>query len=127
VPNPTIFTSIGDLSLQQIQGGAAGSATATGSGAGTATVNAPVGRVTTTSLTTAAGGTATLTIDDSLVSVGDIVFASVRDGSATTGTPVVATAAVTAAGVITVLLQNIHASAALNGTLVVSFMWVPFL
>lgn len=123
--NPTILTSIGDLTIQQLQTGSAGTAVATGtvSSAGTGTLNQPTGKVTTVSLTTAAAGVATLAINDSLVSAGDIVIASVGNGSNTTGTPVVTSATATA-GKITVVIQNIHVSAAFNGTLIVSYLWI---
>ena len=50
-----------------------------------------------------------------------MVFASVALGTATTGMPVVTTVT-PAAGSVAIVVQNVHASAALNGTLKISFM-----
>lgn len=97
-----------------------GTATAT---AGAATLAKLSGVITSESLTTAAGATYTLTITDSVIAATDLVFASVALGTATTGTPVVTTVA-PAAGSLVIIIQNIHALAALNGTIKVSFLAV---
>ncbi|WP_267550372.1 hypothetical protein [Rhizobium rhizogenes] len=97
-----------------------GTKTATAT-AGAATLNKGSGIVTSEALTTAAGATYTLTITDSTIVASDLVFASVQLGSATTGTPVITTTAVSA-NTITIVVQNVHASAALNGTIKVSFV-----
>lgn len=99
---------------------AAGSHTATAS-SGAATLNAFAGVITSESLTTAAGATYTLTLTNSDVAAADLAFASVQYGTSTTGTPAVAMVD-TAAGSLKVIVQNIHASAALNGTILISFM-----
>jgi len=97
-----------------------GTKTATAA-AGAATLNKSAGVITSEALTTVAGATYTLTITDSDVAAADQVMASVQYGTATTGTPAIATVA-TAAGSVVIVVQNIHASAALNGTIKVSFV-----
>lgn len=97
-----------------------GTATAT---AGAATLNNSVGKITTAALTTAAGATYTLTLTNSKIAAADIVLASVAFGTATAGMPVVCRVK-PAAGSCTIVIQNIHASAALDGTLVISFVTV---
>jgi hypothetical protein len=72
-------------------------------------------------MTTAAGATYTLTLTNSAIAAADQVFASVTLGTATTGMPVVTTVRPKAPDLLTVVLQNIHASAALNGTVKVAF------
>lgn len=64
-----------------------GTATAT---AGAATLNKMAGVVTSEALTTAAAGTYTLTLTDNQIADGDIVAASVANGTNTAGTPVLA-------------------------------------
>jgi hypothetical protein len=87
---------------------------------GAATLNKNAGVITSESLTTAAGATYTLTLTDSTIAAADQVFASVQYGSSTTGTPAIATVT-PSAGQVVILVQNIHASAALNGTIKISF------
>lgn len=89
--------------------------------AGAATLNKDAGVITTEALTTAAGVTYTLTLTNSSIAAADQVFASVGYGSATAGTPVV-TRVKPGAGSVTIVIQNIHASAALDGTLKIAFL-----
>jgi hypothetical protein len=98
----------------------AGTKTATAT-AGAATLSKPAGTVTSEALTTAAGATYTLTITNTTVAATDEVFASVAYGTATTGTPVV-TRVQPGAGSVVIVVQNIHASAAINGSLKISFV-----
>lgn len=99
-------------------------ATATGTGGtGTATLSKVSGKVTTGALTTAAAATHVLTLTNTKIAATDQVYVSVCKGTATTGTPTVADVA-PAAGSVVITIQNIHASAAVNGTLVVSFFVV---
>lgn len=81
------------------------------------------GIVTTESLTTAAAATYTLTLTNNMIAATDMVFASVQYGSSTTGTPAIATVA-PGAGSVVIIVQNIHASAALNGTLKISYILI---
>jgi len=97
-----------------------GAKTATAA-SGAATLNNTSGKITTAALTTAAAGNYTLTITDSEITAVDQVYASVSLGTATTGTPVITTIA-PGSGSVVIIVKNDHATAALNGTLVVSFM-----
>lgn len=97
---------------------AEGTATAT---AGAATLNAGRGKVTSEALTTAAGAAYTLTLTNSRVAAGDIVLVSVANGTNTQGVVVVGLVA-PAAGSVVITIRNEHASQALNGTLVISFV-----
>lgn len=89
--------------------------------AGAATLAKGSGVVTSEALTTAAGATYTLTLTDTQIAAADQVFASVALGTATTGTPAVTTVK-PAAGSVVIIVQNVHASAALNGTIKIAFM-----
>ena len=95
-----------------------GTATAT---AGAATLNRSVGKVTSEALTTAAGASYTLTLTNSKIAAADVVLASVNRGAGTTGTPAI-TRVVPAAGSCVIVVQNIHASEALNAAVVISFV-----
>ena len=88
--------------------------------AGAATLNKPSGKITSEALVTAAGATYALTLTNSEIAAADIVQCSVALGTATTGTPTI-TNVKPAAGSVVIGMQNIHASAALNGTLVFAF------
>lgn len=99
-----------------------GTKTATAT-AGAATLNKDSGKITTESLTTAHGSAYTLTLTNSAIAAADMVFASVKFGTATAGTPVVTTIA-PAAGSVVIKVHNDHASDDFNGTLVISFMVV---
>ena len=101
-------------------GGASGSAKAALSGAATLN-NCAAGVITSESVTTAAGAVYTLTLTSNLVLAGSAVFASVCYGTSTTGSPAVMMVT-PAAGSVVIKIQNIHASAALNGTIKVAFV-----
>lgn len=127
----TIRTSIhgrrlglsGDGSLVILDGSISpdtGTATAT---AGAATLTKVAGKITSEALTTAAAATYTLTLTDTEIEATDLVFASVAYGTSTTGTPAIARVT-PSAGSCVIVVQNIHASAALNGTIVISFFVV---
>lgn len=89
--------------------------------AGAATLDAYAGKVTSEALTTAQNAIYTLTITNSLVAAGDVVMATVANGTNTQGT--IQIGRVTpGAGSIAITVINKHAtSQALNGTIVVSF------
>lgn len=74
--------------------------------------------VTTDALTTAAASAQTITISDSLVTTSSIVLIGRNGGTSTAGTPSIK--AVPTAGTITITIDNKHASAAFNGTFVIS-------
>lgn len=108
------------LFRELIQGGVGrsiGTAVAT---AGAATLNTLFGKVTSEALTTAADATYTLTITNSEIAAADIVTASVANGTNTQGIPVVQRVT-PAAGSLVITVTNLHASQALNGTIVVSY------
>ncbi|WP_053081486.1 hypothetical protein [Methylobacterium aquaticum] len=89
--------------------------------AGAATLNKLSGKITTEALTTAAGATYTLTVTNSTVAAADIVLASFTNGTNSAGSPHIQRIA-PGAGSIVFTLRNSDAAAALNGTLVVSFV-----
>lgn len=102
----------------QVDGTTTRTATAT---TGAATLNTGSGTITSESLTTAAGATYTLTLTDSDIAATDLVMVNVRLGTATTGIPAIATVT-PAAGSVVIVVQNIAASAALNGTIKIAFV-----
>lgn len=96
-----------------------GNNTATAS-SGAATLNRLSGKVTSESLTTAAAAEYTLTLTNDRAEANDIVLWSVGNGTNSGGTP--GCGGVTpAAGSIVFTVTNLHASAAFNGTIVVSY------
>lgn len=96
----------------------AGTATAT---SGAATLANKAGTITSESLSTAAAAIYTLTITNTAVAATDLCFASTAYGTSTTGNPAIARVA-PGAGSLVVIVQNIAAAAALNGTITVTFM-----
>ena len=87
--------------------------------AGAATLNKSLCVVTSEALTTAAAGTYTLTLTNSRVAADSFVNGSIKPGTATTGEPIIGLIT-PAAGSVVVTVKNVAASAALNGTIVVS-------
>jgi hypothetical protein len=96
-----------------------GTKTSTAS-AGAAELDKMSGVITSESLSTAAGSDYTLTLTNSDIAAADLVFASVQLGTATTGVPAVATVT-PGDGEVVIVVQNIAASAAFNGTIKISF------
>jgi hypothetical protein len=97
---------------------AIGTATAA---SGAATLNKATGVITSESLTTADADTPyTLTLTNSKIKATSVVLASVGLGSATTGTPQIVSVT-PAAGSVVILVWNVSASAAFNGTIKVAF------
>lgn len=97
-----------------------GTKTATAS-AGAATLSKSSGKITTEALTTAGLAAYTLTLTNTTIAAADQVFAALANGTNTQGTPSVGL--VTAgAGSVVIIINNLHATQALNGTLVISFM-----
>lgn len=94
-----------------------GTATST---AGAATINAQTGVITTEALTTAAGATYTMTLTNSYIKAGSVVMVSVGKGTDTAGMPTVCFVTVSASTA-TIIIQNVHAANALNGTLSIAF------
>lgn len=88
-----------------------------------ATLNKMAGKITTEALTTAAAATYTLTLTNNEIAAADQVYVSVAYGTATAGAPVVQLVT-PAAGSVVIILKNVHASSALDGTLKISFLVV---
>src|SRR5262249_42788676 len=99
-----------------------GRKTATAS-AGAATLTKSSGKITTESLTTAAGATYTLTLTNTTIAAADQIYASVYNGTNTQGIPVV-TKVTPGPGQVVIVVTNLHARQAFHGTLVISFMVV---
>lgn len=89
--------------------------------AGAATLSALQGKITTEALTTAAAAAYALTLTNDQIAAGDIVLASVAYGTATAGVPVISRVT-PAAGSVVIVISNEAGAAALDGTLVVSFV-----
>jgi hypothetical protein len=94
--------------------------------AGAATASAQRGKVTSEALTTAAGADYTLVVtDDVVIDTDGVAVASVRNGTNTQGTPSVIRAWCSAVGQLTIVVRNVHASQAFNGTIVINFVLFP--
>lgn len=106
--------NVGPLIRRQTATGASGASTQRGRRV----------QITTEALTTAAGATYTHTLTNAEIKADSMVLVTVKYGSSTTGTPVV-TRVTPAAGSVAFVTQNIHASAALNGTLVYDVLVIP--
>jgi hypothetical protein len=91
--------------------------------AGAATLNKPSGVITTEALNTAAGAEYILTLTNSGIAFQDQVYASVGFVSANAGTPCI-TRTQGGAGNVVIHVQNVHATAAFNGTLEINFLVV---
>lgn len=95
-----------------------------GCGTATGTSNASTlankcGIITTESASTAAAGTFTETITDTVVAATDVCMATVTTTG--TGTPVI-TRVTPAAGSLVIIVGNVHASAAFNAVLLIAFV-----
>ena len=109
--------SAGTVGISGPLTGTPGTATAV---AGAATLAALTGKITTEALITAAAANYTLTLTNSLIAAADVVMVTVANGTATTGVPIVARVQ-PAAGSVVVVIRNVDAAVAFNGTLVASF------
>jgi hypothetical protein len=95
-------------------------ATATTTG-GAATINKQSGVLTTPALTTASGAAYTITLTNSEIATTSIILCQIQGGSNTT--PGITIIATPGAGSATILLENSGvAAAALNGTVILSFV-----
>ena len=115
--NVTLFTNIGDLTLQRAEAQVFGTATAV---AGAASLNTYAGKVTTEALTTAAGLDYTLTLTNEAISADDVVLVSIGNASNTGGSPLPG-AVTPGAGSVSIVVQNGSATVAFNGTLQIGF------
>lgn len=98
--------------------GAGGAVTQVTNATTAVTINKPCGQITTVALTTAAAAEEAFVVNNSLVDANDVIV--VNTTYAGGGKPVVFVTNV-GAGVFTVNISNVHASAALNAVLVVNF------
>src|SRR4051812_31069436 len=90
------------------------------SSAGAITLQALAGMITTESLTTAAAATYTLTLTNANITTSTIVLVNV-DKASSTGTPCVASVT-PSAGSASIVIQNIHASAAFNNSIKIGYV-----
>lgn len=86
------------------------------------TVSKMAGVITTESLTTAAGAAQALTITNTLCASTSIILVTRSGGTSSGGTPIIK--AVPGTGSFVITLDNKHASAAFDGTFVLSFLLV---
>lgn len=105
---------------QQVRMGQLQMGLGTSTGTNTPTINNGAGIITTAALSAAAGATASITLTNSRIAAGDQVFASL-DSNGSTGQPMIANVQVSAGQAIFVI-QNIHASVALNAAVKISFL-----
>lgn len=115
----TTASTSGLASLQSTQVDT-GTKTATASG-GAATLNKNAGVITSEALTTAGLADYTLTLTDSAIAAADQLMVSVANGTNTQGTVAVGPVK-PGSGTATIVIHNLHATQALNGTLVISFV-----
>lgn len=109
-----------------VQGLASEVGTATAS-SGAATLSDLAGLVTSEALTTAQDALYTLTVTNTKVAAGDLVFVTVGNGTNSQGTPVL-TKVTPGSGSFVAIIANKHASAqAFNGTLKIGFFVVKAL
>lgn len=92
-------------------------ATSTASG-GAATANAQCSIITSESLTTAAGSDYTLTLTNTKIASTSLVLAQVGLGTSTQGIPLMYKVT-PGSGSVTLVIKNIHAALAFNGTIIV--------
>jgi hypothetical protein len=85
------------------------------------TLNAISGTITTEGLTTAADTTATLTVTNAYCTTASTVLCTIAGGTSTTGAQVLIKV-VPSNGSFVISFRNVHASAALNGTLIFKFI-----
>lgn len=121
-PNTGTFTAVTTSGLDTAGSRRLDTGTKTAAAtAGAATLSKSAGVITSEALVTAAGAIYTLTLTNTTIAAADQVMASVQLGTATTGMPVVTTVT-PGAGSVVIVVQNIHASAALNGTIKIAFL-----
>jgi hypothetical protein len=83
------------------------------------TLNAATGVITTNNASLAAAASATFTVTNSTVAIGDVVVPSIRSGQTNKETSVAVTA--TAAGSFDLTVHNRHASTAETGAIIINF------
>lgn len=86
------------------------------------TLSKMAGVITTEALTTAAGSAQALTITNTLCASTSIILVTRSGGTSTGGTPIIK--AVPGAGSFVITLDNKHASAAFDGTFILSYLLI---
>jgi hypothetical protein len=122
----TLIGSIGPVNASPLVGigyatGAGGAVTQITSAATGVTLSKPCGQITTVALTTAAAAEEAFIVTNTLVDANDVIAVSTTYAGA--GTPAV-TVKTVGAGVFTIVITNLHASAALDAVLVVNFVLI---
>lgn len=98
-----------------------GSLTLSTATSGAVTLSAKFGRITTGALSTLANTTYALTITNTMVSTGDLIFVNLQNGSNSSAFQPYVTTVTSGNGVFTV---NLTTSTALNGSLIFSYMLI---
>lgn len=119
----TRFNAVQVLEALEVVGDLKAKAVAATATSGAATGNAHIVKVTSENLSTAAGGTYTLTLTNSLVTPESLVFANAYLGTSTQGTPQVV-GANPGSGQVVVSVKNIHATQAFNGNIKIDVLVV---
>lgn len=119
--NAKVFMKQGGAELHVAAGGKISADTGAATMSSNAgTLNQIAGKITSESLTTAAGSAQALTVANSLVEATDVVIATMNGGTNTNGT--LELKAVAGASQIVFTLTNRHASAAFNGTFIIGYL-----
>ena len=117
--NTLVITDSGSL-LVETGGSIKANAGAVTLSSSAGTLNASTGLITTEALTTAAGAAETLTITNSLCAAADTILLTRNGGTSDEGTEIFSV--VPGAGSFVITVENRHASAALDGTLIIGFL-----
>ncbi len=83
--------------------------------------NAQAGVITSEALTTASAASYTLTLANNRIKADSLVIVSIGNGTNTAGLPVLSTVD-PASGSVVIVINNQHATAALNGTLTITYI-----
>jgi hypothetical protein len=94
---------------------------------GAVTVSGKVGKITSENLTTAKDAIYTLTMTNPEIAAADIVLATVALGTSTTGIPVIRSVSPAAGSCVFIIANKDLATAAFNGTVVVSYLVIKAL
>lgn len=119
-PNPAL-TTLSTSGLATIDSMKLDTGTKTAAAtAGAATLNKSAGVITSEALTTAGLAAYTLTLTNSRIAAADQVMVSLQNGTNSQGTPMVGLVT-PGAGSVVIIINNVHASQALNGTLKIAY------
>lgn len=117
------LTVLGNSTMSTATGNPSVGATTSTSAAGAVTLNNRAGKITTETITTTGQSIYILTITNSAIAAADLCFASIANGSNTTGIPVVSRVT-PAAGALAIVVANAATTATnpFGGSLVISFI-----